>query len=228
VNLPFSKISSITKKQIVAATGLGLIGYVIAHLVGNFLIYKGPAALNGYAEFLASLRPGLFLIELILFGIFVSHMYFTYLVILENILARGTGYKVYKSVGERSWATRLMPYTGTVILAFVVWHIFDFTLTDHRGPRSVMPNGQSLGLYGIVYNSFRDPIHSSFYIVAMICLGLHLSHAIQSCFQTFGFNHPKYTPYIEKASNFLGFLIAAGYITIPVWVLLESHFGTRL
>jgi len=221
LRLPFSKISSITKKQIVAATGLALIGYVIAHLAGNLLIYRGPAALNGYAEFLVSLRPGLFFIELILLGIFLVHMYFTYLVVLENILARGTGYKVYKSVGERSWATRLMPYTGTVILAFVVWHIFDFTLTDHHGVRSVV-DGQSLGLYGVVYNSFRDPVHSTLYIVAMICLGLHLSHAIQSCFQTFGFNHPKYTPYIEKASNFLGFIITAGYISIPGYVLVSN------
>ena len=221
MTLPFGKIPSITKKQIVAATGLGLIGYVIAHLAGNLLIYKGPAALNGYAEFLASLRPGLFFIEFILLGIFVVHMYFTYLVVLENILARGTGYKVYKSVGERSWATRLMPYTGTVILAFVVWHIFDFTLTDHHGVRSVV-GGQSLGLYGVVYNSFRNPVHSGLYIVAMMCLGLHLSHAIQSCFQTFGFNHEKYTPFIEKASNSLGLIIAVGYITIPMWVLVDS------
>ena len=204
-----------------AATGLALIGYVIAHLAGNLLIYKGPAALNGYAEFLASLRPGFFIVELILLGIFVVHMYFTYLVVLENYHARGTWYKVYKPVGERSWATRLMPYTGTVILAFVVWHIFDFTLADHHGARSIV-DGQSLGLYGVVYNSFKSPIHSVFYIVAMMCLGLHLSHAIQSCFQTFGFNHPKYTFYIEKASNFLGFIFAVGYISIPVWVLVQS------
>jgi len=222
LQLPFSKFSSITKKQIVAATGLALIGYVIAHLAGNLLIYKGPSALNGYAEFLASLRPGLFLIEIVLLGIFVIHMYFTYLVVLENILARGTGYKVYQPVGERSWATRLMPYTGTVILVFVIWHVSDFTLIDHEGPRSIMPNGEYLGLYGVVYNSFMDPVHSSLYIVAMMCLGLHLSHAIQSCFQTFGFNHPKYTPVIEKASNFLGFILTVGYISIPVYVLVSK------
>lgn len=225
MNPPFRKLSSIAKKQIVAVTGLGLIGYVTAHLAGNLLIYQGPQALNGYAEFLASLRPGLFLVEFGLSVIFLAHIYFTSLVVFENIMARGQGYKVYQPVGERSLATRLMPYTGTILFAFVVWHVFDFTLTDHHGPRSMMPNGESLGLYGVVYNSFRDVTHSALYIIAMICLGLHLSHAVQSCFQTFGIDHPRYTPFIRKASNFLGFMIAIGYITIPLWVLWQSLRG---
>ena len=217
-------LSSITKKQIVAVSGLLLILYLIAHLLGNLLIFAGPKMLNGYAEFLVGLRPGLYLIELGLFLVFLTHIYFTYLVVLENIQARGTRYTVYQPVGERSWATRLMPYTGTILLAFVVWHVFDFTLTDHDGARSIV-NGQSLGLYGVVYNSFLVPWHSGFYIVAMMCLGLHLSHAIQSVFQTFGFNHPKYTPLIGKMSGVLGWLVALGFSSIPVWVLITGYRG---
>ncbi len=222
---PCQKFSSITKKQIVALTGLLLILYVVAHLLGNLFIYAGPEKFNGYAKFLASLRPGLFLIELALLWIFIIHIYFTYLIVLENIQARGQGYAVYQPVGNRSWATRLMPYTGTILLTFVIWHVFDFTLIDHEGPRSIMPDGRHLGLYGVVYNSFSVPWHSGFYIVAMMCLGLHLSHAVQSVFQTFGFNHPKYTPFIGKISIVLGWLVALGFSSIPVWVFIAGYRG---
>ncbi len=214
--------SSIGKKQIVAATGLLLILFVIGHLAGNLFMYGGPQAFNGYANFLNHLRPTLYVIEFALLIIFVVHMYVTALLVLENVQARGKGYAVYKPVGKRSWATRLMPYTGTVVLAFVIWHLLDFTFADHNGPRSFMPDGSQMGLYGVVYNSFSNPFHSFLYIVAMMAVGLHLAHGIQSFFQTFGFNHPRYTPMISEISNALATLITLAFSSIPVYVLLDS------
>ena len=222
MNLPCSHYTSIYKKQIVALSGLFLIGYVIIHLLGNLLVFGGPERFNEYAKKLVSLRPGLYIIELGLFFIFIIHIYFTYLVIIENLTARGQRYRIITPVGQRSLATRLMPYTGTILFAFVIWHVIDFTLTDHQGPRSIMPNGESLGLYGVVYHSFGHPWHSAGYILAMVALGFHLSHAIQSCFQTFGFNHPVYTALIRRLSNGLGVLIATALSTIPIYILFDS------
>ena len=51
-------LSTLQKKQLVAVTGLGLVGFVIAHLTGNFLIFKGADALNDYATFLHDLGGG--------------------------------------------------------------------------------------------------------------------------------------------------------------------------
>ncbi len=214
--------TSIGKKQIVAATGLLLILYLIVHLAGNLFIYAGPYVFNGYADKLHSLRPFLYVVEYGLLFVFLIHMYFTVWVVLENINARQKKYAVYQPVGERSLATRLMPYTGTFLFSFIVWHLLDFTFMDQGGPRSIVSNGISLGIYGVVYNSFREPLHSAGYILARGCLGLHLSHGTQSFFQTFGFNHPRYTPLISKISNALGFLIAFGFSTIPVYVLIDS------
>ena len=214
--------SSIGKKQTVAATGLFLIVYVAAHLLGNLLILGGPKPFNGYAAFLAGLRPGLNVIEFALFLTFVIHAYVTVLIVLENIRARGdVAYTAYKEVGRRSLATRLMPFTGTFLLAFIVWHIFDFTLIDHHGSRSIIA-GISYGLYGVVYNSFTNSLHSLAYIVAMGCLGFHLAHGIQSFFQTFGFLDERNTPLVSKLSNFLGIAVAFGYSMIPVFVMLHN------
>ncbi len=217
--------SSVGKKQIVAATGLFLILFVIAHLAGNLFIYGGPSVFNGYAEKLAHLRPGLYLLEFGLLLIFLIHLFVTAQLVWENWQARPQRYATYKPSEERSLSAKLMSYTGTLIFAFVVWHILDFTFADHVGPRSILSDGLSYGLYGIVINSFSNPTHSALYILAMIAVGMHLSHGIQSFFQTFGVNHPRYTIAIRKTSNFLGTLIAIGYSTIPIYVLINNFRG---
>ena len=216
--------SSIGKKQIVAVTGLCLILYVVAHLAGNLLIYIGPDMFNGYAKFLASLRPGLYIVEALLFVIFIAHFYVTGVLVMENRKARGgPSYTDYRNVGNRSVATQLMPYTGTILLIFVMWHIYDFTLIDHEGPRSILRDGLSHGLYGVVYNAFCDPLHGAFYIVAMASLGLHLSHGIKSMFQTFGVEteQPRGSS-IGTISNLIGIIIAVSYSTIPIYVFLNN------
>ncbi len=215
--------SSLGKKQIVAVTGLMLIVYLVLHLAGNLLIYLGPSTFNHYAKTLAGFRPWLYIIEVALLLVFLTHIYVTVLLVLENIRASNgpMRYQVANSKGERSWATRLRTYSGLFIFAFIVWHIFDFTLIDHYGPRSVI-GGKSYGLYGVVYNSFLNPVHSILYIIAMLSVGFHLAHGVQSCVQSFGYNHPKYSPMIRKIGNWFGFLIAFGFSSIPVYVLING------
>ncbi|MCR4337769.1 MAG: succinate dehydrogenase cytochrome b subunit [Candidatus Omnitrophica bacterium] len=214
--------SSIGRKQIVAATGLILILFILGHLAGNLFIYFGPEAFNHYAKKLAGLRPFLYLIEFGLLGIFLIHMYFTVLLVLENIKARGQTYRLKKDKGNPAWATKWMAYTGTLILVFVIYHLLDFTFTDHHGPRSMLVDGQSYGLYGVVYNSFLNPLHSFFYIICMIAVGTHLSHGVESFVQTFGFNHPRYTPKILKFSQCFAVVVTLGYSSIPIYIFLKN------
>ena len=217
--------SSIGRKQIVAATGLLLILFILGHLAGNLLIYLGPEAYNGYSKKFMSLRPGLYLIEFALLWLFVVHMWVTATLVLENIKARGEkGYAVFKAVGNRSLATRLMPYTGTIILIFVITHLLDFTFVKHEGPNSLI-YGVDQGLYGLVFNTFKNPLHSLWYIIAVCCLGLHLSHGIQSFVQTFGYNHPTGTPLIRKLSNLLALAVTILYCSIPVYILLKPQLA---
>lgn len=215
--------SSIGRKQIVATTGLLLILFILGHLAGNLLIYLGPEAYNSYSKKLSSLRPGLYLIEFALLYIFVVHMWVTATLVLENIKARGEkGYTVSKAVGNRSLATRLMPYTGTIILIFVVTHLMDFTFAPHEGVKSIV-NGVDKGLYGLVFNTFKNPLHSLWYIIAVCCLGLHLTHGIQSFVQTFGYNHPTGTSLIRKVSNLLALLITFLYCSLPIYILMKPQ-----
>jgi len=219
---PFQHLkSSIGKKQVVAVTGLCLILFLIGHLLGNLFIYAGPEAFNHYAEKLANLRPGLFLIEAGLAYIFFVHIFFTFLVVIDNYRSRPIRYAVYQSSERRSLATRLMPFTGMIILGFVIWHLLDFTFVDPvvRAARSLI-YGRDFGVYGVVFNAFTNPIHSVLYVIAMIAVGFHLSHAIQSVAQTFGCNRFG-AGRIKNLSNMVGAVIAIAFSSIPIFILFK-------
>jgi len=215
--------SSIAKKQTVAITGFLLIFFIITHLGGNLLLYAGPDVFNSYAHKLHSIGPLLLIPRFILFVIFMIHICVIHILVIQNIKARG-GFKRYaieQAVGKRTLSERIILWSGLYILVFVVFHILDFAMADQHGPRSFM-YGHSYGLYGLVFNSFKDPIHGILYIVAVCFLGMHLSHGVQSIVQTCGFR-PKWETVIKKLSKFFALMMVLGYSSIPIYVYWLSH-----
>ncbi len=215
--------SSIAKKQTVAITGFLLILFIITHLGGNLFIYAGPDVFNSYAHKLHSLGPLLLIPRALLLIIFLIHIFVIHILVIQNIKARG-GFKRYaidQAVGQRTLAERIIFWSGLYILVFVIFHILDFAMADQHGPRTFI-HGTSYGLYGLVFNSFRDPVHGILYIVAVCFLGMHLSHGVQSFIQTCGFR-PKWEPFIKKCSNYFALIMVVGYSSIPVYVYWLSH-----
>lgn len=218
-------ILSIRKKQIVAVTGVALFGFLLAHLSGNFLIFKGPEAFNGYAQFLHDLGPILWAMRIGLIAAFVLHMFFTVLVVKENRQARAQRYAVNKDQGEnKTLLVRLMPYTGITIFAYLIFHLLDFTFAEKTG----VINGVDYGLYGLVVNTLSNPIHGGLYIVAMLAIGVHLAHALQSVVQTFGFSNQCIRPKLVQASLIGGFGIALAYCAIPIYLISCAGSGCLL
>lgn len=214
--------SSIGKKQIVAASGLLILLFVVGHLAGNMTFFLGPEAFNHYADKLAGFRPALNVVELGLLTIFVFHVFTTALVVIENRKARLNQYKVKKDT-QRSLSTKLMPLTGIIIFIFIIYHLIDFTFADKHSSMSILADGKDYGLYGLVYNSFSNPIHSMFYVIAMFCIGLHLSHGIQSFCQSFGWINPENDKKMKKFSAYAGLFIALLYSSIPLSVLIQNY-----
>jgi len=215
--------SSIAKKQTVAITGFLLILFVITHLGGNLLIYAGPAVFNSYAQQLHSLGPLLLIARALLLIIFLLHIFVIHILIIQNIKARGglKRYAIDQATGKRTLAQRMMPWSGLYIFVFVVFHILDFAAAHQQGPRSFI-QGTSYGLYGLVYNAFKDPVHSLLYIVAVYFLGMHLSHGVQSVVQTWGFR-PKWADLIQRGSNYFAVMMVIGYSSIPIYIYWLSH-----
>ena len=53
--------AAIGKKIVMGVTGLIGIGFLILHMAGNLLAFRGPDAINAYAHFLASTGEALWL-----------------------------------------------------------------------------------------------------------------------------------------------------------------------
>jgi len=218
--------SSIFRKQLVAVTGLIMVGFILGHMAGNLLIYLGPAIFNDYAEKLASLGELLWIIRTVMVVAIVVHIVYTIKLTGENHAARRARYEVFSSKKGNVFARTTMIYTGILLACFLFLHLYDFTFGDKTGANSILATKtgpQSLGLYGLVWNSFLQPWRDLIYILAVCSVGLHLSHGFQSFIQTIGFNHPRYTPLILKASIVIGIVVAAGFSSIPVYVMLRTH-----
>ena len=208
--------SSLGGKAIVALTGLGMVGFILAHLSGNLLIFGGPEAINHYAENLHKLGGIVWAVRIGLVLMTLLHVVFAIKLNLANKKARPVAY-AKKSYTKASFASRSMVLTGLLVLSYIVFHLAHFTF------RVTSPAIAALGefdVYQMIVLAFKDPVVALAYVVSMVLLGLHLSHGISSLFQTLGFNHPKYNPLIRRIGPVLGALLAAGYISIPVSVLL--------
>jgi succinate dehydrogenase / fumarate reductase cytochrome b subunit len=219
--------SSIGRKQIVALTGLGLVGFVIVHLIGNLNVYLGPRALNDYAHFLQSQKELLWPARIGLLTLFVVHVVLTIQLWLENRRARPTPYAVYQPKGG-SLQSRYMLTTGLVILAFVVYHLLHFTFgtTDPAAFKlHEAGDAQRHDVYSMVVHGFADsPVVAAAYVVAMVVLGVHLSHGIPSLFATLGLSNRTWAVPIRYAGLAISVLVVVGNVSMPLLVPVLVRF----
>jgi succinate dehydrogenase / fumarate reductase cytochrome b subunit len=202
--------TSIGKKLMMAVTGLCFCGFLIAHLAGNLTIYGGGEAFNAYAAALHSYGPLLTLAELGLLFFAAVHILTGATLFYQNLTARPVRYHVDKSAGGRTFGSITMPYTGFLLLVFVILHLLTFSFVD-KTDRTI---------YQIVSQAFSSPGYVIWYIIAMIVAAIHVSHGLWSAFQTIGANHPKYMPIFKGASIVVSFIIGAGFGFIPLYVSL--------
>jgi len=214
--------SSVGKKQIVAITGLLLILFLIFHLSGNLLFFLGAGPYNAFSQGLENMGWLLECAEWGLSAIFIVHIVMTAQLVIENKKARKTGYAV-QGGSVKSWAARMMPVTGSIILIYLIFHLLDFTLGTHASSLQVVA-GKNLGLWGQVYNTLSQPVRMIGYEIAMIAIGLHLSHAIQSVWQSLGIYTGGRGSMVTKISYLLGILFAVAFGSIPIYIFWLAHF----
>src|SRR5688572_26180689 len=118
--------SSIGGKVTMAVTGLLLFGFVVAHVLGNLLLFAGPDSINAYAKSLADLGPLLWLLRIGLLAVFVLHVVTGLRIARQNRTARPVAYTKEATI-QASFASRSMVFSGVTVLAFVVYHLLHFT-----------------------------------------------------------------------------------------------------
>jgi len=206
--------SSIGRKVIMAFTGVVLFGFVIGHMVGNLQVYQGPERLNAYAETLRHYGALLWAARLGLLAAVGLHIWAAWSLTRMNRGARAVGYGEWKPQSS-TYASRTMRWSGVILLLFVVYHLLHFTF----GARVVHPQFVPGDVYHNFVTGFQNPLVSSFYIVSMLALGLHLYHGAWSMLQTVGVSHP----WLDRARYGLAAAVAAvivlGNVSMPVAVM---------
>lgn len=222
--------STILSKFVMALTGAILILYLILHTLGNLLIYLGKDSINGWSEFLHSLGPLLWIVRIVLILSAVLHIITSIKLKFENLNAKPTRYAVRNYIRAKL-TSRTMIWTGLMIFCFVVYHLLHFTFRV-TNPEHVYPDlyqshnaitqvvFERLDVYKMVVLGFKNPIISIVYIVGVVLVGFHLDHAIQSMFQTLGFNDKHYFTTLQKCSTALAWIITISLVSIPLSVLL--------
>lgn len=207
--------SAIGKKVTMAVTGIIGIGFVIAHAAGNLLVFRGPAALNGYARFLRSTGELLWIARLVLIAAVVLHVVAAYQLTRMSQAARPVGY-ARKEPQRATPAARLMRWGGALLLVFIVLHILHFT-TRTLHPAGPVAEGD---VYGNVVRSFRIWWVTLFYLVAMVFLGLHLYHGAWASVRTLGVTGRSHDPFRRHTAAVIAVLVWLGFTLVPLGVAL--------
>ncbi|PJZ64775.1 succinate dehydrogenase cytochrome b subunit [Leptospira wolffii] len=216
--------SSIGRKTIVAITGIIFFGFVFVHMLGNLQIFQEPDKINTYAEFLQSLGGLLWLARGILLVAFVLHVFYAIQLSIENKQARPVGY-VKQSTIQATLSSRYMALTGSVILAFVIYHLLHFTFgkiqPENYALQEMIGDKSRHDVYSMVVLGFKNIYVSASYIFAMLLLAFHLRHGVASVFQTLGLNTPFWAPKLNAFAILYALTIFIGNTSMPVAVLLN-------
>jgi succinate dehydrogenase / fumarate reductase cytochrome b subunit len=220
--------SSVAKKLLNGLTGLGLIVFVILHLGGNLtLLSPNPDTFNAYAHKLTGLGFLLYAAEIGLLLLFLAHIVSALAVWVQNRGARSERYHVSVSRGKpsrKSVSSVTMIYTGLILFAFVVWHVVTFRFGPgiSDGYVTYINGEEARDLHRLVVEFFSNPINVVLYVAVMILLGFHLRHGFWSAFQSIGVNHPKYSPFIYALGIAAAFVLAIGFLILPVWLYFRG------
>ncbi len=216
--------STLGRKLIMSLTGLFLIIFLLVHLAGNLQLLKddGGMAFNIYAKFMTS-NPLIKTTSYILYATFIIHILLSALLTINNLRARGAGYKVNRLSEGVTWSSKNMGILGTIIFIFLVAHLKHFWYEMHWGgiPMVTYEDVTVKDLYLVVATAYGELWYVLFYVVGMIALGFHLYHGFQSAFQTLGLNHLKYTPAIKVVGIGFSLIVPALYALIPLLMYLS-------
>lgn len=222
------QVSSVVKKLLTGITGLSLVLFLIAHLIGNLTLFAGPDVFNAYARFLHHFMHGMFIriAEFGLLGFFALHIWSALSVQRSKKKARPSIYEVNEFAGgpsKKSFHSMYMAVSGIIILVFVIVHLINFKYADHEAVGTMtLENGiETVNVYKLVVSTFQGNFGLVLlYMLAMGVLCSHLMHGIWSAFQSLGLSRPATIPYLHLAGVALAIAIAVGFFLLPLLIFM--------
>ena len=211
--------TTIGKKVIMAVTGLILVLFVIAHMLGNLHAFVGAEELNHYGRFLREVgspaltnEQALWMLRIMLRVSALRHIWAAIDLTRLDLAGRPAGYRSKRMVSA-SLAARSMRVGGVILAVFIVYHVL------HMTTGTVHPSFVEGDVYHNVVAGFRNPLVTLFYLLAMLALGFHLYHGVWSMFQTLGLNNRGRTRFFGGLAIATSIVVALGFVLVPLAVL---------
>lgn len=212
--------STVTQKAVAAATGMGLIGFVVVHMAGNLQLFLGADAINSYAVKLKSLGPLLWVARIGLLALVTLHIAITVRLAIRNRRATAGGYAVTRHQASTR-SSRYMIVSGSVILLFILFHLAHFTFGwIQPGLHEMKDAAGRHDVYSMVTLGLRNTAIAAFYLIAMLFLFSHLSHAAYSALQTLGLPIGGKDSAMKPVAKAVAVVTVIGFASIPLAVLM--------
>ena len=222
--------SSVGKKLVMGFTGIFLVLFLIVHVGLNACIWAAaydPAdqgqMFNKAAHFMGSnVLPRI--LEIGLFAGFFLHIFQGYLLTLENRKKRSIGYDVAYADGSK-WYSRSMAILVTLLLMFLVMHIYHFWTTSRLGGMGTVQPLEEVYYNGIkhhnLYAEMRDvfvgnTLIVALYVLACGSLAYHLLHGFQSAFKTIGIHNKKINGLIHSVGVGFSIIVPLLFALMPL------------
>jgi succinate dehydrogenase / fumarate reductase cytochrome b subunit len=211
--------SAVGKKWVMALSGLALLGFVLAHMVGNLKVYLGASHLDEYAEWLRDFGEPVLPRTVLLWGLriglivaFVLHIVAAAQLTRMNQKSR-SAYQSPRDYVAANFASRTMRWTGVIVGLFLLFHLADLTW----GPAN--PDFVRGDVYDNLIASFERVPVAIIYIVANLALAFHIFHGAWSMFQSLGWNNPRFNIYRRYFAAAFALVIGIGNISMPLLVV---------
>ena len=214
--------SSIGKKIIMGLTGLFLISFLVVHVSINatILLNDGGATFNAAAHFMST-NPVIRVMEIGLFVGLIAHIVQGILLTLENKKRRPVAYAVVDGNANSKWYSRSMGLLGTLLLLFLILHLYHFWVPTKQAVFSGTEHDTFLGIKEV----FANPINVVIYIAGVASLLFHLLHGFSSAFQTFGLTTHRYKASIKSIGVAFSILIPLLFAAMPVYLHIIGNSG---
>jgi succinate dehydrogenase / fumarate reductase cytochrome b subunit len=210
--------NSVVKKTVMAVSGIIMILYLLAHMIGNLHAFQGAEEFNGYSHWLRTIgepavpeQTTLWIIRLVMLTAVVSHFWAAISLWRQARRARPVAYVTKKRV-QQSFASRTVRWGGIILALFIVWHILDLTFGV------VNPAGTGTTPYDRMIASFSNIPITLFYVVSMLILAWHIRHGIFAATQTLGQTNKKRERAVNGIAYAFSGLIGIGFVLVPLSV----------
>jgi len=212
--------SSIAKKVAMALSGLFLMLFLAQHFFINMTSVFSADTFNSLSHFMGNNPLVQFVIQPILIVGVIFHFIMGFVLDFKNRKARPISYVNYNGGAAASWMSRNMIISGSVVLAFLGLHFYDFWVPEMAYKYVEFGPLDETRYFHELAEKFESPVRTALYSLSFVLLSLHLQHGFSSSFQSVGFNN-KYSRGLKNFGLGFAILIPFGFI----FIALFHHFN---